>query len=148
MGNTNDHQQASKTTSQFPSVTLPRCLRFHLCTQLFNHYSVLIALHNFFSLSCQNYSRINKLHSPLPVSPPRLTPAGILVHGHIQGVTNCCCLCSHDAPGRVSLWIIFTLPLGGDLNPNPLVSMLHKKSLGHSSSSLGSCSEERHSAYL
>lgn len=118
MGNTNDHQWALETTSQLPLVMLPGCLSFGLWAQLLNHYSVLIALHNFFSLLHRNYSRITKLHSPLPVSPPRLRPAGILVHGHVWGVTNCCCLCSHNAPGHDSLWIIFTLPPAGDLNPN------------------------------
>lgn len=143
MGNTNDHEQPVKTTSW-----LPRCLRFSLWAQLFSHYSVLIALHNFFSLLCCNYSRINKLHSPLPISLPRLTLASILVRGHVRGITNCCCLCSRDAPGCESLWIIFTLPPERDLNLHPLVSMLHKESLRHSSGSSGSCSEEPHCLFM
>lgn len=71
----------------------PRCLRFALQVRSFDHYLALVELHNF-SLLSQNCLRRNRFASPLPFSPSRLVPGGILVHSHVSGVTNPSCLCS------------------------------------------------------
>lgn len=144
MGSTTNHRQVLKTTSQLPSIMLPRCLRYALQAHLFNHYLDLVALHNFFSLLSQKYLRSNKFNSPLPFSPRRLMPGGILVCSHVSGVTSPIPLCSHGAAGHERLWIIFALSPGGDLTLKLQVSVLHKESVKHSSGLSRSCSEEPH----
>lgn len=144
MGSTSNHGQVLKTTAQLPLIMPPRCLRFALQAQLFNHYLVLVALHNFFSLLSQNYLRSTKFNSPLPFSPRRLMPGGILVRNHVSRVTNPSCLCSHDAAGRERLWIIFALSPGGELTLKLQVSVLRNESVKHSSGASRSCSEEPH----
>lgn len=138
MGSTTNHLQVLKTTTQVSAITP---LRFALQAQLFNHHLVLVALHNFFCLLSQNYLRSNRFDSPLPFSPGRLMPGGILVHSHVSGVTNPSCLCPHDAAGRERLWIISAPSPGGDLTLKLQVSVLHKESVKLSSVSLRSCSE-------
>lgn len=133
-----DHLQVLKTTTQLPSITPPR---FALQTQLFNHYLVLAAWHNFFCLLSQNYLRSIRFDSPLPFPPRRLMPGGILAHGHVSGVTNPSCPCSHDAAGQERLGIISALSPGGHLTLKLQVSALHKESVKPSSGSERSCSE-------
>lgn len=92
----------------------PRYLTCRLWTQSFNCYSVLTALHNF-TLLCQNYWRINKLPSPLPVTTGRYFGTGSHPRCH-KLLSSLLIWCT---PGQESLWIIFILPPGGHLTLNP-----------------------------